>query len=92
MSRKAGNTKSCAIIINDHGNGLVDVYYFYFYAYNLGALVLFQELGSHVGDWEHNMIRFQDGRPMEMWFSQHANGEAFTYEAVKKKGVRPLSW
>jgi hypothetical protein len=90
-SRKAGNTKSCAIIINNHGKGLVDVFYMYFYAFNMGSTVLFQELGNHVGDWEHNMIRFQDGRPTAIWFSQHANGEAFTYEAVKKKGVRPMS-
>lgn len=90
-SRKAGDTKSCAIIINDRGHGRVDVFYMYFYAYNLGTTVFFQELGDHVGDWEHNMIRFQDGRPLEIWYSQHANGEAFTYETVEKKDRRPIS-
>ena len=83
---------SCAIIINDHGSGFVDVFYMYFYAYNLGNTVLYRELGDHIGDWEHNMIRFQDGKPQAIWYSQHGNGEAFTYTAVEKKGVRPVTY
>lgn len=86
------NIKSAAIIINDHGSGLVDAFYMYFYAYNQGNTVLFKELGDHIGDWEHNMIRFQDGKPQAMWFSQHGNGEAFTYNAAQKIGIRPVSY
>lgn len=89
---KTNNATSCAIIVNNHGSGLVDVFYMYFYAYNLGNTVLFHELGDHVGDWEHNMIRFQDGVPREIWYSQHSNGEAFTYDAVEKEGIRPISY
>jgi hypothetical protein len=88
-----GKTKdavSAAIIVNDHGEGLVDAFYMYFYAYNLGNTVLFQELGDHIGDWEHNMIRFQGGRPIAIWYSQHGNGEAFEYGAVEKMGNRPV--
>lgn len=88
---RAGSTKSCAIIIVDHGAGSVDVFYMYFYAYNLGNAVFFQELGNHVGDWEHNMIRFRGGVPTEVWFSQHSNGEAFKYAAVEKKDRRVVS-
>jgi len=89
---KTNNVTSCAIIVNDHGAGLVDVFYHYFYAYNLGNTVLGQELGDHIGDWEHNMVRFQNGTPMYIWYSQHANGQAFTYRAVEKKGIRPISY
>ena len=33
---------------------------------------------------EHNMIRFVDGVPKHVWFSQHANGEAYTFDALEK--------
>jgi hypothetical protein len=89
-SGKTNGATSCAIIVNDHGSGLVDVFYMYFYAYNLGNTVLFHELGDHIGDWEHNMIRFQDGAPQDVWYSQHGNGEAFTYRTVEKQGIRPI--
>lgn len=85
---KTDGAISCAIIVNDHGNGLVDVFYMYFYAFNYGgsygALGVDFVIGDHVGDWEHNMVRFQDGEPTAVWYSQHSNGEAFTYEAVEK--------
>ena len=41
-------------------------------------------------DWEHNMIRFQNGIPSQVWFSQHGFGEAFTYDCLEKQGVRPV--
>lgn len=34
------------------------------------------------------MIRFSNGQPEAIWYSQHANGEAFTYGAVEKEGKR----
>ncbi|KAH7317671.1 hypothetical protein BKA65DRAFT_541703 [Rhexocercosporidium sp. MPI-PUGE-AT-0058] len=90
-----GETKeitSSAIIVNNRGSGEVDAFYMYFYAYNQGNTVFSQELGDHIGDWEHNMIRFYNGTPQAMWFSQHGNGQAFTYRAVEKKGIRPISY
>jgi len=87
---KTNNAVSCAIIVNNHGSGYVDAFYMYFYAYNLGNTVFFKELGDHIGDWEHNMIRFRDGEPQAVWFSQHGNGQAFTYTAVEKDGLRPI--
>ncbi|KAJ5918271.1 hypothetical protein N7454_010646 [Penicillium verhagenii] len=38
------------------------------------------------------MIRFANGTPQAMWFSQHASGQAFTYNALEKKGLRPYSY
>ncbi|KAK6580682.1 hypothetical protein PZA11_006918 [Diplocarpon coronariae] len=88
------NVTSSVIIVNDRGNGCVDAFYMYFYAYNQGNTVLFQEFGDHIGDWEHNMIRFKNQKPQTMWFSQHENGQAFTYQTVEKmdKSIRPISY
>ncbi|KAI9688943.1 MAG: hypothetical protein M1822_000680 [Bathelium mastoideum] len=83
--------KSCAVVVNDHGSGLVDAFYFYFYAFNYGGDYFGFILGDHVGDWEHNMVRFQNGVPQAVWFSQHDNGEAFTYEALNKTNGRPIN-
>lgn len=89
-NRKTNDAITCAIITVDKGSGVLDAFYFYFYAFNQGNKVLGLEFGDHVGDWEHNMIRFQNGAPQAVYFSQHAAGEAFTYKAVEKMGVRPV--
>ena len=91
-SGKTDGATSCTIIVNDHGSGLVDAFFMYFYAYNQGNTVLGQEIGDHVGDWEHNMIRFSNGVPQEVWYSQHEDGEAFTYDCLEKQGVRPITY
>ncbi|KAL8286940.1 hypothetical protein RQP46_003946 [Phenoliferia psychrophenolica] len=70
--------------------GTVDVFYFYWYSFNLGPKVEGVRFGLHNGDWELSMIRFLDGVPQSMFYSQHSDGEAFTYEAVEKEGVRPV--
>ncbi|KAH6620344.1 hypothetical protein C7974DRAFT_231796 [Boeremia exigua] len=86
-----------AIVINTKSDNSVDVFYFYFYAFNPGTAVLsvpFLTFGAHVGDWEHTMLRFPSpaGPPDAVWFSQHANGQAFRYAAVEKDadGIRPV--
>lgn len=71
VTHESVGVKSCAVIVNDHGNGVVDAFYMYFYAFNLGTIVMGQILGNHVGDWEHTMLRFTNGVPTSMWFSQH---------------------
>lgn len=87
---QAGDTFSNAIVVHDRGNGAVDAFYFYFYGYNQGNTVLFQELGDHVGDWEHTMVRFQDGTPQSAWLSAHEAGGAFEYSALEKQGDRAV--
>ncbi|KAI4256468.1 MAG: hypothetical protein LQ352_002074 [Teloschistes flavicans] len=64
---KTNGARSCAVIVNDHGSGNVDAYYMYFYTFNQGNTVFGQEIGDHVGDWEHNMIRFKNGIPQAIW-------------------------
>lgn len=38
------------------------------------------------------MIRFRDGKPEAIWYSQHAAGQAFQYSATDKRGVRPIGF
>ncbi|KAB2108148.1 hypothetical protein AG0111_0g3933 [Alternaria gaisen] len=92
---KTEGATTAAIIVNDKGDGNVDAFYMYFYAYNYGGNVLgWSQLnfGNHVGDWEHVMVRFQNGSPQAIWYSQHANGQAFRYNTVEKSGDRPIAY
>ncbi|PGH26640.1 hypothetical protein AJ80_01585 [Polytolypa hystricis UAMH7299] len=89
---KTGDAVCSSIVVRDHGDGTVDAFYFYFQAYNQGNTVLGLEFGHHVGDWEHNMIRFVNGAPQAVWYSQHATGQAFTYKATEKQGDRPIGY
>ena len=77
---KTEGAVSSTIIVNDHGDGTLDAFYFYFYAFDRGTL----SIGNHVGDWEHSMIRFINKTPSALWYSQHSAGQALKYSAVQK--------
>ena len=51
---------------------------------------------DHVGDWEHTMIRFINGVPTGMYYSEHSSGSAYTWASLSKgTGVnanRPLAY
>lgn len=81
---KTDGAVSCAVVVNDHGGGLVDVFYLYFYAFDFGGIYFGFNIGNHVADWEHTMVRFQDEVPQAIWYSQHSNGQAFKYDVVEK--------
>lgn len=74
------------LVLVDKGSGIVDAFWFFFYAYNLGQTVLGVRYGNHVGDWEHTMIRFDSGVPRAMFFSEHEGGQAYAWHAVEKRG------
>ncbi|KAL1846052.1 Vacuolar protein sorting-associated protein 62 [Paecilomyces lecythidis] len=78
------------LVVVDKGHGIVDAFWFYFYSFNLGNVVLNVRFGNHVGDWEHCLVRFHNGKPKALFFSAHAAGEAYSYEAVEKIGKRPV--
>ncbi|KAF2834830.1 hypothetical protein M501DRAFT_1061398 [Patellaria atrata CBS 101060] len=78
------------LVVVPKGKGVVDAFWFYFYSYNLGNVVFNVRFGNHVGDWEHSAIRFHNGKPKAVWFSEHNFGEAFSYNAVEKIGKRPV--
>lgn len=81
-----GYSKAPAVLIMvDKGSGVLDVFWFYFYAFNLGQTVLKMRFGNHVGDWEHSMIRFENGVPRAMFLSEHEGGKALLWSAMEKR-------
>ncbi|KAK7447223.1 hypothetical protein Landi51_07098 [Colletotrichum acutatum] len=94
-SGKLHNATSCVVITVDRGSEDLDAFYFYFYSYDQGANItqvlppmngLIEDtehgmhFGDHVGDWEHNMIRFHDGKPTGIYYSQHSSGSAYKWD------------
>ncbi|PYI00817.1 hypothetical protein BO78DRAFT_329095 [Aspergillus sclerotiicarbonarius CBS 121057] len=91
IEKTGGRSNAPAVLlVMDKGHGIVDAFWFYFYSFNLGNVVLNVRFGNHVGDWEHCLVRFHDGKPKALFFSAHSAGEAYSYEAVEKIGQRPV--
>lgn len=87
--QSAGRSDAPAVlIVVNKGAGKVDAFWFFFYSYNLGNKVFNVRFGNHVGDWEHTLVRFQDGKPKYVFFSEHNFGTAYSYGAVEKIGKR----
>ncbi len=76
------------LIVVPKEDGVVDAFWFFFYSYNLGNKVLRVRFGNHVGDWEHTVVRFKDGEPIEVFLSEHTFGDAYSYAAMEKIGKR----
>lgn len=91
LEKTGGRSNAPTILLTvDKGNGIVDAFWFYFYSFNLGPVVLDVRFGNHIGDWEHCLVRFHKGQPKALFFSAHSGGEAYSYEAVEKIGRRPV--
>ena len=70
---------STTVIVTDLHNGMIDAFYMFFYAFNYGIPVGNPNgtvYDDHVGDWEHMMIRFSNGKPSIVYYSQHNVGLA----------------
>ncbi|KAH8726516.1 hypothetical protein GQ44DRAFT_613808, partial [Phaeosphaeriaceae sp. PMI808] len=80
------------LIVVPKDDGVVDAFWFFFYSYNLGNAVFNVRFGNHVGDWEHTVVRFHNGEPKAVFFSEHNFGAAYTYQAVEKAGKRPIGY
>lgn len=88
---RGGRSDAPAVLITvNKGHGIVDAFWFFFYSFNLGNVVLNVRFGNHVGDWEHTAVRFQHGEPKAVFFSEHNFGSAYSYDAVEKLGKRPV--
>ncbi|CAK7226858.1 Vacuolar protein sorting-associated protein 62 [Sporothrix bragantina] len=82
---KSGYSEAPAILVMvDKGSGILDAFWFFFYSYNLGQTVLKVRYGNHIGDWEHCMIRFENGVPRALFLSEHAGGQAYAWQALEK--------
>lgn len=91
LEKTGGRSNAPAVLLTvDKGNGVIDAFWFYFYSFNLGPMVLDVRFGNHIGDWEHCLVRFHNGQPKALFFSAHSGGEAYSYEAVEKIGRRPV--
>jgi hypothetical protein len=82
------------LLVVDKGE-YVDAFWFFFYSFNLGNQVFGKRFGNHVGDWEHTTIRFKDGIPIQVFYSEHSWGAAYRWEDAEKlpsneKRVRKL--
>ncbi|KAL5115432.1 Vacuolar protein sorting-associated protein 62 [Pleosporales sp. CAS-2024a] len=88
-----GRSDAPAVLVTvPKGDGVVDAFWFFFYSYNLGNAVFGVRFGNHVGDWEHTVVRFHNGEPKAVFFSEHSFGEAYTFDAVEKIGKRPVGF
>ncbi|OIW23523.1 hypothetical protein CONLIGDRAFT_556837, partial [Coniochaeta ligniaria NRRL 30616] len=84
-----GYSKAPAVLVMvDKGSGILDAFWFFFYGYNLGQTVAGVRFGNHVGDWEHSMIRFEDGVPRALFCSEHAGGKAYLWGALEKRKTK----
>ncbi|KAI0338000.1 hypothetical protein BDW22DRAFT_1363334 [Trametopsis cervina] len=87
-----GFTQAPATIITvEKPGGIIDAFYFYFYSFDFGEY-LGLEFGSHVGDWEHSMVRFANGQPDSLYLSAHSGGSAYKFDAVPKLNGRPITY
>ena len=72
------------LVVVEKPNNITDAFWFFFYSFNLGNTVLNVRFGNHVGDWEHTLIRFQHGKPIEAFLSEHNFGSSYTFNALEK--------
>ena len=89
QQQRGGRSNAPAVLVCvEKGKGIVDAFWFFFYGFNLGNEVFNVRFGNHVGDWEHTLVRFQNGIPKYVFFSEHNFGAAYGYGAVEKIGKR----
>ncbi|KAH8653631.1 hypothetical protein BX600DRAFT_515886 [Xylariales sp. PMI_506] len=101
------NATPCVVILVEHSSSDIDAFFFYFYSFNRGANItqvmeplnrlIFDAAGrmnfaNHVGDWEHNMVRFRDGKPTGIYYSQHSGGAAYDWDdsTLSMQDERPI--
>ena len=72
------------LVVIEKPDNITDAFWFFFYSFNLGNTVFNVRFGNHVGDWEHTLIRFKNGKPIEAFLSEHNFGSSYTFNALEK--------
>lgn len=102
---RIANVTACVVVLVEKGEDEMDAFYWYFYSYDRGPNItqvteplngIFGDsppdysFGDHVGDWEHNMIRFKEGEPVGIYYSQHRDGASYDWNdgKISKKDER----
>ncbi|KAI0081663.1 hypothetical protein K474DRAFT_1587496 [Panus rudis PR-1116 ss-1] len=80
------------IILVEKDGGILDAFYFYFYSFDEGNGIYGLNFTSHVGDWEHSMVRFVNRVPQTLYLSAHSGGFAFNYTALNFTKGRPTTF
>ena len=78
------STAPVLLIVVPKEDGIVDAFWFFFYSFNQGQKVFNIRFGNHVGDWEHTLVRFKDGKPQYVALSEHDFGGAYAWDALEK--------
>jgi hypothetical protein len=82
--RDLGRSTAPAILIVVDKGEYVDAFWFFFYSFNLGNAVYGVRFGNHVGDWEHTVVRFRNGEPIQVFYSEHEWGSAYLWNDAEK--------
>lgn len=84
IRRPSRSNAPAYLILVEHPENVVHAFWFFFYSFNLGNSVFGVGFGDHVGDWEHSVVRFRDGKPESMFVSEHAFGQSYHFSAMEK--------
>ena len=87
----AGRSRAPAVLICvPKPDDTLDAFWFFFYSFNEGNTVFGTRYGNHIGDWEHTMVRFRQGKPQALYLSRHSWGSTYHYDTMEKDGQRPI--
>ncbi|BEI85667.1 hypothetical protein CcaverHIS002_0510680 [Cutaneotrichosporon cavernicola] len=81
----------------DNGRGVVDLWYWTYYPYNLGKEVGYLGwLGNHVSDWERLRVRTVNGTAESADFNTHSGGAfsagTYRWSDLERFGERPIAY
>ena len=83
-ARTGKSSAPAMLVVVPKDDGIIDAFWFFFYSFNEGQKVFNIRFGDHVGDWEHTLVRFKNGKPQYVSLSEHHFGAAYAWDALEK--------